>query len=191
LAALPGYRHLRALSRRRTPDASLKRLERSRSCRHLWFSYPFNERTGPRHATYSSPFTSKPLRPRKYNYKHYSGFRKPSRQRQAVTRSRVRQAPAPGRPIVSCFVNCMVLICRGFTAIADKSPFLKGGFRAAVSGLVFVKRGCWLYIVQQFINSLTHFLLREDHFPLYLTLSPRSGGRGSGRGGRYMKLAYL
>jgi hypothetical protein len=33
LAALPGYRHLRALSRRRTPDASLKRLERSRSCR--------------------------------------------------------------------------------------------------------------------------------------------------------------
>jgi hypothetical protein len=54
---------LGALSRRRTPDASLKRLERSRSCRHLWFSYPFNERTGPRHATYSSLFTSKPLRP--------------------------------------------------------------------------------------------------------------------------------
>ena len=34
-----------------------------------------------------------------------------------------------------------------------------------------------LYIVQQFINSLTDFLLREDYFPLTLTLSP-IGGEG-------------
>jgi hypothetical protein len=33
------------------------------------------------------------------------------------------------------------------------------------------------YVVQQFINSLTHFLLREDYFPLTLTLSP-IGGEG-------------
>ena len=34
-----------------------------------------------------------------------------------------------------------------------------------------------LYVVQQFINSLTHFLLREDYFPLTQTLSP-IGGEG-------------
>ena len=77
LAALPGYRHLGVLSRRQTPGASLKRLERSRSCRHLCVSYPFYERTGPRHATYSSLFASKPLRPLNLNYTYYLGFRKP------------------------------------------------------------------------------------------------------------------
>ena len=34
-----------------------------------------------------------------------------------------------------------------------------------------------LSILQQFINLLTHFLLREDYFPLTLTLSP-IGGEG-------------
>jgi hypothetical protein len=32
-------------------------------------------------------------------------------------------------------------------------------------------------VVQWFINTVTYFLLREDHFPLTLTLSP-IGGEG-------------
>jgi hypothetical protein len=47
----------------------------------------------------------------------------------------------------------------------------------ARSGLVFAQKGYSLYAVQQFTNSLTPFLLREDYFPLTLTLSP-SGGEG-------------
>ena len=43
--------------------------------------------------------------------------------------------------------------------------------------LGFFKGGCALYAVKQCINSLTHFLLRKDYFPLTLTLSP-IGGEG-------------
>ena len=38
-------------------------------------------------------------------------------------------------------------------------------------------RGLDLHLVQQVINSLTYCLLREDYFPLTLTLSP-IGGEG-------------
>ena len=41
----------------------------------------------------------------------------------------------------------------------------------------FCKEGCSIYVVQKFINSLKHFLLQEDYFPLTLTLSP-IGGEG-------------
>ena len=45
----------------------------------------------------------------------------------------------------------------------------------------FCKSLFWqlLYAVKPSINSLTHFLLREDYFPLTLTLSP-IGGEGWG-----------
>jgi len=51
------------------------------------------------------------------------------------------------------------------------------GDRHSSVRLGFCKGECSLYAVQQFINSLTHFLLREDYFPLTLTLSP-IGGEG-------------
>jgi len=41
----------------------------------------------------------------------------------------------------------------------------------------FCKEGGLLFLVQQWINSLTHIVLREDSFPLTLTLSP-IGERG-------------
>ena len=37
--------------------------------------------------------------------------------------------------------------------------------------------GYSLYVAQQFINLPMHFLVREDYFPLTLTLSP-IGGEG-------------
>jgi hypothetical protein len=65
-------------------------LERSRSCRQLCVSYPFYERTGPRHATDSSLFTSKPLRPPSaINYRHYLNFRKGLRHRGAQANSQI------------------------------------------------------------------------------------------------------
>jgi hypothetical protein len=48
---------------------------------------------------------------------------------------------------------------------------------SAVSGLVFAKEVARYTSSKQFINSLTHFLLRENYFPLTLTLSP-IGGEG-------------
>ena len=53
----------------------------------------------------------------------------------------------------------------------------KESFRLSTVRFGFCKGGCSLYVVQQFINSLTHFLLRKDYFPLTLTLSP-IGGEG-------------
>src|SRR4030043_969614 len=59
-----------------------------------------------------------------------------------------------------------------------KSPPLKKGDLGSSVRLGLCKQGCSLCVVQQFINSLMHFLLREDYFPLTLTLSP-IGGEGT------------
>ena len=60
-----------------------------------------------------------------------------------------------------------------------KSPFEKGGFRQQCPVWFLHKEAARhkSSIVQQFIKTLTHFLLREDYFPLTLTLSP-IGGEG-------------
>jgi hypothetical protein len=44
----------------------------------------------------------------------------------------------------------------------------------------------YLEFLHLFINTVTYFLLREDHFPLTLTLSP-IGGEGK-RGDRFEAL---
>ena len=56
-----------------------------------------------------------------------------------------------------------------------KSPPLEKGDLGSIVRFGFYKGGCSSYVVQQFINSLTHFLPREDYFPLTLTLSPIVG----------------
>jgi hypothetical protein len=68
--------------------------------------------------------------------------------------------------------------CRGLKLpqMYEAMDFLHGQAeeveRASSVRFGFCKGGCWLYVFQQFINSPTHFLLREDYFPLTLTLSP-------------------
>ena len=78
------------------------------------------------------------------------------------------------RPTLAASIFCM----RRRNANATAGSFISGSSRKpSIVRFGFSKRDCLSYVVQQFINLRTHFLLRKDYFPLTLTLSP-IGGEG-------------